>query len=104
MTDLLLQMAAALGGVLILIFGAAYLFKAKVRRTGNMKMVEYYSFGPKKGVAALKVGKQVLILGITPNDVRLLASMDESTFSHEGFEGVLARETSILQESKGESQ
>jgi flagellar biogenesis protein FliO len=33
--------------------------------------------GPKKGVAALKIGKEVLILGVTSSDMRLLKTFKE---------------------------
>jgi len=67
-----IQAAAALLFVVLLIVGAGYVMKRKQNRFGLMSIISYQPFGPKKGVAALKIGKEVLILGVTPNDMRLL--------------------------------
>ncbi len=72
MTGTYLQMAAALVFVIILIVAAGYVLKRKQNRFGLMSIVGYQPFGTKKGVAALKVGSEILILGVTPNDMRLL--------------------------------
>ncbi|MEW6601317.1 MAG: flagellar biosynthetic protein FliO [Nitrospirota bacterium] len=72
MTGTYLQVAAALLFVVLLIVGAGFVLKKKQNRFGLMSIVSYQPFGPKKGVAALKIGKEVLILGLTPNDIRLL--------------------------------
>jgi flagellar protein FliO/FliZ len=73
-----IQMAAALLFVVCLILGAGYLFKRKQNSTGLMSVVSYQPIGAKKGVAALKVGGEVLILGVTPNDMRLLKTFKDS--------------------------
>jgi flagellar biogenesis protein FliO len=65
-------MVAALVFVILLILGAGYLLRKKQNRFGLMDVVSYQSIGPKKGVAALKVGREILILGITSNEMRLL--------------------------------
>ena len=67
-----MQMAAALLFVLLLIVGAGYLLKKKQNRFGLMNVVSYQPIGSKKGVAALKIGDEILILGVTTNDMRLL--------------------------------
>ena len=72
MTGTYIQMAAALGFVILLIFASAYVMKKKQNRFGLMSVVSYQPLGAKKGVAALKVGKEILLLGVTPNDMRLL--------------------------------
>lgn len=72
MTGSYLQMVAALLFVVLLIFATGYVLKRKQNRFGFMSIVGYQPVGPKKGVAALKVGKEVLILGVTTNDMRLL--------------------------------
>ncbi len=74
------QMVLSLLSVLALIFVVAYFYRKKQSRSGYMNIVEYLSLGPKRGVAALKVGEEVLIVGITPNDFRLLKTFDEETF------------------------
>ncbi len=77
MTGTYIQMAAALGFVILLIFAAAYVIKKKQNRFGLMSVVSYQPFGAKKGVAALKVGKEILLLGVTSNDMRLLKVFKE---------------------------
>ena len=72
MTTAYVQMVAALVFVILLILGAGYLLRKKQNRFGLMDVVSYQSIGPKKGVAALKVGKEILILGVTSNEMRLL--------------------------------
>jgi flagellar biogenesis protein FliO len=67
-----IQVAAALIFVVLLIVASGYVLKKKQNRFGLMSVVSYQPFGPKKGVAALKIGKEVLLLGLTPNDIRLL--------------------------------
>jgi len=77
MTGAYMQMVAALFFVILLIVVTAYIFKKKQAGTGFMSIVGYQPFGPKKGVAALKVGKEILILGVTPNEMRLLKTFGE---------------------------
>ncbi len=72
MTGTYIQAAAALVFVVLLIVAAGYVMKRKQNRFGLMSIVSYQPFGPKKGVAALKIGKEILILGVTPSDMRLL--------------------------------
>ena len=70
-------MAAALLFVIFLIVAAGYFLKRKQNRFGFMSINGYQTVGPKKGVAALKVGREVLILGVTSNDMRLLKIFKE---------------------------
>jgi flagellar biogenesis protein FliO len=77
MTGTYIQTAAALLFVVGLIVAAGYLMRKKQTGSGLMSIVSYQPFGPKKGVTALKVGKEVLILGVTPNDIRLLKIFKE---------------------------
>jgi flagellar biogenesis protein FliO len=72
MTGTYLQVAAALLFVVLLIVASGFVLKKKQNRFGLMSIVSYQPFGPKKGVAALKVGKEILLLGVTTNDLRLL--------------------------------
>jgi len=72
-----LQMIFALSFVIVLIVGAGYLMKRRQNKYGLMNILSYQSMGPRKGVAAIKIGKEILILGITPNDMRLLKTFRE---------------------------
>ncbi len=80
MTETLMQMVISLIFVILLIFLAAFVYKKKQRKSGLISLVEYLSIGPKKGVAALKIGREILILGITPTDFRLLKTLKEEAF------------------------
>lgn len=89
MTGAYFQMVGALLFVIVLIFVAGYFMKKKQNRFGFMSVVGYQPFGPKKGVAALKVGKEVLILGVTSNDMRLLKIFKDGELElaeNEGFQ------------------
>lgn len=76
MMDLYLQMGIAL----ILVSGVIILFglfvKKRQDKEGLMKIMGYQSLGPKKGLAMVRVGREVLLVGVTATDVKLLKSMD----------------------------
>ncbi|MBI5408351.1 MAG: FliO/MopB family protein [Nitrospirae bacterium] len=94
MTGTYLQTAAALIFVILLILGTGFLLRKKQNRFGLMSVVGYQPFGPKKGVAALKIGKEVLILGVTSNEMRLLKVFKEDELDltgNEAFQSKLER-------------
>jgi flagellar biogenesis protein FliO len=94
MTGTYIQMAAALFFVILLIIGAGLVINKKQNKFGLMSVVSYQPFGPKKGVAALKIGREVLILGVTPTDMRLLKTFDENELDlteTEGFQSKLEK-------------
>ncbi|HMK50594.1 MAG TPA: flagellar biosynthetic protein FliO [Thermodesulfovibrionales bacterium] len=75
------QMILALAAVIGLILLSSMFMKKRQARTGTvMSVVSYQSFGPRKGVAALKMGKEVLLLGVTSGDVKLLKTFKEDDF------------------------
>lgn len=78
MTETYLQMTAALIFVVLLILGVGYFMRKKQGKYGLMSVVGYQSMGPRKGVAALKIGGEVLILGITAQEMRLLRTFKET--------------------------
>jgi len=93
MMDLYLHMLLAL----ILIGGLIYLLgmfaKKKQAKGSLMKIIGYQSLGPKKGMAMVKVGREVLLLGVTANDVKLLKTInrvEEETELPQSFEKVVA--------------
>jgi flagellar biogenesis protein FliO len=77
MTSLVGQISIVLSFIILLIFIAALINKKRQKGSGLISIVEYFSFGPKRGIAALKVGKEILIVGITLNEFRLLKTLDE---------------------------
>lgn len=78
MTDLSVRIALALGVVvgMILIFGL-FLRKRQTKR-GLLNVIAYQSFGPRKGIAAIKIGKEVLLIGVTSTDLKLLKTCQEN--------------------------
>ncbi len=92
------QMAAALFFIVVLIIAAAYVFKKKQNRVGLMNVVSYQPIGTKKGVAALKIGKEILILGVSTNDMRLLKIFKEDELDlkeQDGFSSTLEKFKSL---------
>ena len=93
MMDLYLHMGLALVLVSGLIFLLGLFIKKKQDKGSLMKVMGYQSLGPKKGMAMVRVGQEVLLLGVTANDVRLLktlAGFDEEAGHHRSFEQVAA--------------
>jgi flagellar biogenesis protein FliO len=87
MTEAYVQMVFALAVVIgaIAVFGL-YMRKKQVA-SPVMQVMAYQSFGPRKGIAVLKVGKEVVLVGVTSTDVKLLKSLNSAD-----FEGEAARE------------
>lgn len=77
MSDIYIQMMFALAGVIGLILAGGHLLKKKQTKQGIITIVSYQPFGPKKGIAVLKVGREVLLVGITPTEFTLLKSLRE---------------------------
>jgi flagellar biogenesis protein FliO len=77
MNSLLGQISIALIFVILLILATALVYKKRYKGSGLISVEEYLSFGPKRGIAAFKVGREILIVGITPYEFRLLKTLDE---------------------------
>lgn len=99
-----LQMVFALSFVIVLIVGAGYLMKRRQNRYGLMNIISYQSIGPRKGVAALKIGREILILGITSNDMRLLKTFREDEIDIIDREQIRPRFTNILESMNREKK
>jgi flagellar biogenesis protein FliO len=80
MTGLYLQVISALAIVVGLIFVAAFFLKKRQGKPGLMKLVAYQSFGPRRGVAAMKVGREILLIGVTASDLKVLRIFNEGDF------------------------
>jgi flagellar biogenesis protein FliO len=80
MTGAYVQMVMALAAVIGMILFMRFFLKKKQGGSGMMNVLAYQSFGPRKGLAALKMGKEVLLLGITSTDIKLLKTFDENQF------------------------
>jgi flagellar biogenesis protein FliO len=78
-----LQMAAALAAVIGLIVLMAFFLKKKQATGGMMKVIAYQSLGPRKGLAAVKVGTEVLLIGVTSADLTLLRTYESGELTPE---------------------
>jgi len=76
MIDLYLQMGVALILVSGLIFAVGYVAKKNRSKVNLMTIMGYQSLGPKKGMAMVRIGREVLLLGVTATDIKLLKTMD----------------------------
>lgn len=83
MTDLYIQMAIALAAVVGLIFVMSFFLKKRQSKQGIMNVVSYQSLGPKKAIVALSIGKDILLVGITNTDLKLLKTYDKDYFEAE---------------------
>ncbi len=75
MTDFSLQIGIALimiSGLIVMMGLAA---KKRQGRESLMKVMGYQSLGPKKGLAMVRVGEEVILVGVTATDVKLLKTL-----------------------------
>ncbi len=80
MMDLYLQMIL----IIMITIGVAFIVlglvtKRHQQRSGLINIVAYHTLDPRKGiaVAVMKVGRELLFLGVTPNEVKLLKTVQE---------------------------
>lgn len=80
-----LRAAASLLLVIALMFGLAWVIKrygpvARARKTFGLDVLGQVSVGAKASVALVRVGRSVLILGVTSNSVNLLKDIEQGDF------------------------
>jgi flagellar biogenesis protein FliO len=86
--------------VILLIAAAAWAYKKKKPGIpGLISLVAYQQFGPRRGVAAVRVGREVLILGVTNTDLKLLRVLDAAAIE-EVTTGAVADRVSRLRKIK----
>jgi flagellar biogenesis protein FliO len=78
-----LQMAMALAAVVGLIVLIGFFLKKRQTTGGMMKVLAYQSLGQRKGLVAVKVGEEVLLLSVTSSDLRLLRTYDSGEIKAE---------------------
>ncbi len=68
-------------GLILVIAG----FMKKRTGTGSeiLKTLGYLNLGPRKGIAIIKAGEEILLVGITTNDLKLLKTLPESALENE---------------------
>jgi flagellar biogenesis protein FliO len=71
-----LTLVTAIIGLVLSMVVLGLLFRRKQKQSHIFRMVAYQSLGSKKGVAALQVGKEILLIGIMPNGLRVLKTME----------------------------
>lgn len=78
MTDPYMQMLFALALVVCVILFMGLGLKKKRDMNGLMKVLAYQPLGQKKGIAAVQVGREVLLVGVTSTDLKLLKTFDDN--------------------------
>ncbi len=71
-----LTFITALVGLVLSMGALVVMYRRKQNQSHIIHMVAYQSLGSKKGVAALQVGNEILLVGIMPNGLRVLKTMD----------------------------
>ncbi len=68
-------------GLILVVAG----FMKKRTATGSeiLKTLGYLNLGPRKGIAIIKAGEEILLVGITTNDLKLLKTIPESALENE---------------------
>ncbi len=88
MTGELLRILWALAVVVVFIVVVAKLLgkKAPVAGGGLVQNLGYMSLGPRRGIVILKVAREVLLVGLTQTEIKLLKAYPEEEFlqSHSG--------------------
>jgi flagellar biogenesis protein FliO len=83
MIGLYVQMALALAAVVGLIGLIAFAMKKRQASPGLLHVVAYQAFGQRKGIAAMRVGREILLVGVTPTDLKLMKVYDANEFEAE---------------------
>jgi flagellar biogenesis protein FliO len=83
MTEVYLQMIVALAVVIGLVVMIGVYMRRKQASPALMQVVAYQSFGPRKGMAVLKVGREVFLVGVTATDIKLLKSLNAADLEDE---------------------
>ena len=71
-----LTWVTALIGLILSMVVLGVLFRRKQKQSHIFRMVAYQSLGSKKGVAALQVGSEILLIGVMPTSLRVLKTME----------------------------
>ena len=71
-----LSFITALVGLILSLGVFGFLYRRKQKQSDIINLVAYQSLGAKKGVAALQVGKEILVVGIMPNGFRVLKTLE----------------------------
>lgn len=95
MSNIFINIIPALFFVIFLILGVSFIYKKKRGTSRLIDLIEYRSFGQKMAVAAMRINKDIYILGITPNDMKVIEKIKDDIIG-------LSPKTEVYQESISE--
>lgn len=95
MSNIFMNIIPTLFFVVLLILGVSFIYKKKRGTSRLIDLIEYRSFGQKMAVAAMKINKDIYILGITPNDMKVIEKLNEDAIG-------LSPKTEVHQENISE--
>ncbi|HEC96872.1 MAG TPA: hypothetical protein ENI58_01730 [Nitrospirae bacterium] len=75
-----LSLISIIGLILVV---AGFMKKRTGTRSEILKTLGYLNLGPRKGIAIIKAGEEILLVGITANDLKLLKTLPESALENE---------------------
>lgn len=101
MSDIYIQVITALGAVLGIILLMALFLKKRQIRNEMMKVIAYHPLGTRKGIAAMKVGEEVLLIGVTPTDIKLLRRYNASDLESEEVKDISKKVMSLRRIKEG---
>ncbi|NTU41468.1 MAG: hypothetical protein HGA78_00130 [Nitrospirales bacterium] len=88
MTEIAIQMVLALAFVIFLIFGLSFVYRKRGKGSKIISLAGYQAIGQKAGVAAVKVGGEILVLSVTPTEVRLLKQFPDTGEAGQEVQGI----------------
>ena len=69
-----IRFIAALCLVAGMLWFAVRVLRQRRPNLGGLSLLQYFPLGPRRGVAAVRAYDEVLVLGVTPDSIRLLRS------------------------------
>jgi flagellar biogenesis protein FliO len=89
MTGEIIRTVLALAVVVGLVFASRRLLKKRQASGGfMMNVVGYCPLGTRKGIAACRVGREVLLIGVTQNDIKLIKSYKDEELDEKTIENI----------------
>ncbi len=85
MTMELLKIGLSLLFVLALIVIGSRVLMSRIGagQSQFIKTLGFLNLGPRKAIAVVKAGKEVILIGVTPNDLKLIKAYPEEEFATE---------------------
>jgi flagellar biogenesis protein FliO len=75
MMDSTLSFTTALIGLILSIAVFGVLYRRKQKQSNIINLIAYQSLGSKKGVAVIRVGNEILVIGVVPNGITVLKTL-----------------------------